>query len=570
MIGESVEKHIKRSIEQKFTTKSLTKIFNLFAEEFEKEKDPNCDKSRTLKIEVEHYRADGTIFWSEMHLSFLRDENGIPIGIEGVTRDISERKQAEDALRESEYRLQTIIENEPECIKIVDEKGRLIMMNPAGLAIIEADSLEQVVGYSVLNFIAPEYQADYEEMHKHVLAGESMQMEYEVIGLKGRRRWLETKAVPINDNGKVLHLAITCDITESKLLDDALRDSEELYRNLVLMIPDGVYKSTVDGKFVDVNPAMVKLLGYENKEELMAIDIKSQLYFDISDRENKKLNNRNEEMSIFRMKKKDGSGIWVEDHGWYITDENGNVISHEGVLRDITERKKAEDALQDSETNLKKVLIASSELIDVNSESPDYGKIADKVLEISGAKYVCFNIYDENGLDLTTVALSGLKENILKAASFLGFDVINKKWENDPIRTEKMKEKTITRFGSIRELSGSVIPKTVSNLIEKTFNLGSAFIVNIIKNNKSLGDFTLIYSKGETIRNSELVELFANQIGLFIERKKTEVELNEKMGELIHFHRLTVGRELTMIELKKEVNELLQRIGEDKKYKIVE
>ncbi|HEY5592925.1 MAG TPA: hypothetical protein VIK55_18145, partial [Paludibacter sp.] len=205
-----------------------------------------------------------------------------------------------------------------------------------------------------------------------------------------------------------------------------------------------------------------------------------------------------------------------------------------------------------------------------NSESPDYGKIADKVLEISGAKYVCFNIYDENGLDLTTVALSGLKENVLNAASFLGFDVINKKWENDPIRTEKMKDKTITRFGSIRELSGSVIPKTVSNLIEKTFNLGSAFIVNIIKNNKSLGDFTLIYSKGETIRNSELVELFANQIGLFIERKKTEVELNEKMGELIHFHRLTVGRELTMIELKKEVNELHQRIGEDKKYKIVE
>ena len=512
----------------------------------------------------------GKTGWISDAISTLRNIDGEIVGAISSVRDITERKLVEDALRESEYHLRTIIENEPECIKIVDEKGRLIMMNPAGLAIIEADSLEQVVGYSVLNFIAPEYQADYEEMHKHVLAGESMQMEYEVIGLKGRRRWLETKAVPINDNGKVLHLAIARDITESKLAEDALQASEELYRNLVLMIPDGVYKSTVGGKFVDVNPAMIKLLGYENKEELMAIDIKSQLYFDISDRENNKLNNQNEEMSISRMKKKDGSGIWVEDHGWYITDENGNVISHEGVLRDITERKKTEKALQDSETNLKKVLIASSELIDVNSESPDYGKIADKVLEISGAKYVCFNIYDENGLELTTVALSGLKENILKAAYFLGFDVINKKWENDPKRTEKIKDKTITRFGSIHELSGSVIPKTVANLIEKTFNLGSVFIVNIIKNNKSLGDFTLIYSKGETIRNSELVELFANQIGLFIERKKAEVELNEKMGELIHFHRLTVGRELTMIELKKEVNELLQRIGEDKKYKIVE
>ena len=132
---------------------------------------------------------------------------------------------------------------------------------------------------------------------------------------------------------------------ERKKAEKALSESEEVYRNLVQRIPDGVYKSTPDGKFVDINPAMVKMLGYESKEELLNIDIKKELYFDESHRDPKFLNPNNEEKSVFELRKKDGSGIWVEDHGWYNFDENGRKISNEGVLRDITERKKAEETL---------------------------------------------------------------------------------------------------------------------------------------------------------------------------------------------------------------------------------
>lgn len=128
--------------------------------------------------------------------------------------------------------------------------------------------------------------------------------------------------------------------TEQAKLD--LQVSVKVYRTLVEKIPDGVYKSTHDGKFVDVNPAMVKILGYESKEELMAIDIKSQLYFEPGDRESLVLEEKLKEMGIYRLKKKDGSGIWVEDHGWYNLDENGEILFHEGILRDITDRKHEE------------------------------------------------------------------------------------------------------------------------------------------------------------------------------------------------------------------------------------
>ena len=129
------------------------------------------------------------------------------------------------------------------------------------------------------------------------------------------------------------------EIEQAKL---ALQASETVYRNLVEKMPDGVYRSTHEGKFVEVNPAMVKMLGYESKGELLAIDIKSQLYFEPGDRESLTLEEQLEELGIFRLKKKDGSEIWVEDHGWYILGENGEILFHEGILRDITDRRHEE------------------------------------------------------------------------------------------------------------------------------------------------------------------------------------------------------------------------------------
>lgn len=132
-----------------------------------------------------------------------------------------------------------------------------------------------------------------------------------------------------------------------------MNNLKKLYNNLLERLPDGVYKSTHDGKFIEVNPAMVKMLGYSSKEELMSIDIKTTLYFRPEDRESLILQEKLEEMGVFRLKKKDGSAIWVEDHGWYTLNDNGEILFHEGIMRDITERKLAEEALKESEERFK-------------------------------------------------------------------------------------------------------------------------------------------------------------------------------------------------------------------------
>jgi len=95
MVGESVAVHMNRSLEERLTPESIEKLYAVFTEEFEKENDPAVDKHRSREIEVEHYRADGSKFWISVNASFLRDENGNPTAIQGVTRDITDRKQAE-------------------------------------------------------------------------------------------------------------------------------------------------------------------------------------------------------------------------------------------------------------------------------------------------------------------------------------------------------------------------------------------------------------------------------------------------------------------------------------------
>lgn len=148
-----------------------------------------------------------------------------------------------------------------------------------------------------------------------------------------------------------------------KQAEEIIKESEKKYRSLIKNIPDGVYKSTEEGKFIDANPALVKMLGYESKEELMGIDIKKDLYFDVSDRHSEALQEKEIELGIYRMKKKDGSELWVEDHGWLSLDKKKNILFHEGVLRDISERIQAEEKIRESENKLQVMISGSPDLV---------------------------------------------------------------------------------------------------------------------------------------------------------------------------------------------------------------
>ncbi len=132
--------------------------------------------------------------------------------------DEKERIQAEEALRSSEQYLRTIVETEPECVKVLGKDGRLLEMNAAGLAMLEVDTLEQAREHRLLDFILPAYQDAFRDLHQRVMSGHSDILEFEMVGSKGARRWLETHAAPMRDAHGVITtlLGITRDVTERK------------------------------------------------------------------------------------------------------------------------------------------------------------------------------------------------------------------------------------------------------------------------------------------------------------------------------------------------------------------
>ncbi|MBN8761099.1 MAG: PAS domain-containing sensor histidine kinase [Thiobacillus sp. 65-69] len=142
-----------------------------------------------------------------------------------LENEISERRRAEEQLADKENRLRQIIASEPECVKLQTLDGVLLEMNPAGLALLEASRAGDIIGTSVYDMIAPEFRDAYRDLTHRVFAGESGVMEFQIVSLKGRRRWMETHAVPLRDaRGRVVSLlGITRDITARKHAEDEVR-----------------------------------------------------------------------------------------------------------------------------------------------------------------------------------------------------------------------------------------------------------------------------------------------------------------------------------------------------------
>ena len=263
--------------------------------------------------------------------------------VENLQREVAERKRAEEAVLASEVRYRRLFESAKDGILILDaETGMVEDVNPFLVELL-GSSREAILKKKIweLGFFKDiiANQAHFAELkQKEYVRYEDRPLETAA----GRRIDVEfVSNVYLVNHNKVVQCNIR-DITERKRAEKTLLESETQYRKLIETMQDGVYRSSHEGKFLEVNPAMVKILGYDSKEELLAIDIKSQLYFAPQDRESAALDEKLSEMGVFRLRKKDGSEIWVEDHGRHVVDDAGTVLYHEGVLRDITERKQAE------------------------------------------------------------------------------------------------------------------------------------------------------------------------------------------------------------------------------------
>ena len=154
----------------------------------------------------------------------------------------------------------------------------------------------------------------------------------------------------------------------------------------------------------------------------------------------------------------------------------------------------------------------------------DYDEVTKYVCDLSGAEYAAFNLYEKDGTFITA-SIYGLTEKVQDVLGNLGLKILGRKWAHDPLREEKIQNRNITFFPSLRELVGGVIDTEIVFGLEKSLQIGQVAVAKIQKDETIFGDFTLFFREGATFKNENLFHLYISQLGLFIEKTRLEQSL---------------------------------------------
>ncbi|NCC31480.1 MAG: PAS domain S-box protein, partial [Chloroflexia bacterium] len=311
-------------------------------------------KQSGVQYRVQH--RDGSWRWHVSNGSALRDANGAITGYLGIARDVTDVKRSEEALQEAFTRLELLARHVPGVLYQYCRRPDGSAYFPyatAGIRDIYGVTPEQVVhdATPVLNVLHPE---DFERVIASI--DESAQTlndwhaEYRVNHPDGRTIWVEGTSTPMPlPDGSILWHGYIRDITERMLVEKNIREREALLSGILDNLQDAYFRADMSGRFTFVNPAAPLAYGYSSAAQMIGIPAQ-ELYADAKQRETLLNELRSKESItdwVVQARRSDGSTFWASMNARLIRDDDGHIIGTEGVVRDITARKVAEDELHE-------------------------------------------------------------------------------------------------------------------------------------------------------------------------------------------------------------------------------
>jgi len=317
-------------------------------------------------VEYRVRKKDGEWRWWSARGTALRDERGEPYKWIGAISDVTERKRVEEALRESEGKWHSLVTNAPDIIMNVDRGGQILFINRT----VSGFRVEDTIGKSVYDFTSPENHDEIKRSIEKVFnTGEIAEYETEGSGAEGKPVWYSTRVGPIKKAGEVVSVLFdSTDITVRKRLEDALRLNEERLRLSVNATEDGIWEWNIQTNQEYFSPRWCEIIGYsfDDPELIHTYDtwasrIHPDDYDHVANSLKSHLEKRTKYDVDYRHRHKSGEYRWQNSKGKAICDESGKPIKMVGCISDITEHKRAEEALQESEQRFKAIFDHSND-----------------------------------------------------------------------------------------------------------------------------------------------------------------------------------------------------------------
>jgi two-component system sporulation sensor kinase A len=313
--------------------------------------------------EIAATRKDGSRFYAILSASLVKDKAGKPICMLVSFVDVTDRKKGEEALKESEERLKQLIEYAPDAIYTNDLHGNFLEGNK------QAENLtgfkkEELVGKNILEAgILPEKYAQkvMQDLMKNMQGQRTGPDEYELMRKDGTSVTAEISTFPIRREGRVEVIGIARDITDRKKAEQALKYSEEKYRSLVELAPDGIAAVNTEGIVTSTNRSFLKLIGYDSEEEIVGkpfTELKSSRVEDIPKFQSmftSLMKGESPSPVEFLYVRRDGTNRWAEVHPGLLV-KDGKPAGAQVIMIDISERKQMEQKLEEYSQQLEEMV----------------------------------------------------------------------------------------------------------------------------------------------------------------------------------------------------------------------
>jgi PAS domain S-box-containing protein len=421
-----------------------------------------------IGFESSVYRKDGSITWISQNLHAVRDKQENLLYYEGTIEDISERKQAQEslqkineeleirvekrtaelreanqkleieiaqrqrieaALRTSEAELMALFAAMTDVITVFNHEGRYVKIITTNSEILYSPPPDRIGKLVTEVFPLEQAQVFLDNIQLVLQTGKTTNVEYS-LPIENQEIWFAASVSPLPNNSVIW---VARNITERKRMMDALQEAEEKYRSIFENIAEGIFQSTPDGKLLNINPALVKMYGYNSAAEMLQlVNLNQHLYVDNSRRQ-ELIDLLEQQDSVAHFEAQiycsDGSIIWTSENVRAVRNNQGELLYYEGTVDDITQRKQAEISLRLEQERSESLLLNILPKTIAERLKLEQQSIADRFEEVT----VLFaDLVDFTGISsrISPTELVDLLNRI-----FSSFDQLAEKYELEKIKT---------------------------------------------------------------------------------------------------------------------------------------